>query len=82
MVGNIVTVVDYLSCPNCGSPITGGELCNLTCRRELAEKQKAETRAAEHARMRSLVQGLCCIEPEPFALSFSSISIGMPATNE
>jgi hypothetical protein len=60
--------VDFLACPNCGSPISGGEPCNLTCRRELAEIQKAEVRAAKHVRMRGLVQGLCTIEPEPIFL--------------
>ena len=63
-------IIDCLSCPACGSPITGGEPCNLSCRRELAEKQQSKTRAAKHARMGELVQYLCCIEPEPITLDF------------
>ena len=43
-------VIDYLSCPNCGNSLTGGELCNLGCRREMVEKQQTEARAAKHAR--------------------------------
>jgi len=61
MVSTIVKVVDYLACPNCGSPITGGEPCNLTCRREWERKEKTETRAAKHERMRGLVQNLYCL---------------------
>jgi hypothetical protein len=26
-------VTDFLSCPQCGNPLTDGKLCNLTCRR-------------------------------------------------
>jgi hypothetical protein len=58
--------VDYLSCPNCGEPISGGELCNLQCRREWEEKQQA--RAAKHARMGELVHHLFYIAPEPIVL--------------
>jgi hypothetical protein len=61
-------VTDYLACPNCGNGLTGGELCNLGCRREWEEKQQSKTRAAKHARMRGLVQSLCRIAPEPIAL--------------
>jgi hypothetical protein len=32
--------MDYLACANCGCPITNGELCNLTCRREWLQKNK------------------------------------------
>lgn len=62
-------IVDHLACPNCGEPVTGGEFCNLSCRRELAEKQRSEARAAKHARMRGLVQNLCRVEPEPILLT-------------
>jgi hypothetical protein len=61
-------VIDLLSCPNCGEPATGGEFCNLSCRREWEEKQQSKTRAAKHARMRGLVQHLCRIAPEPITL--------------
>jgi len=61
-------VTDYLACPNCGNVLTGGELCNLGCRREWEEKQQSKTRAAKHARMRGLVQNLCRIVPEPITL--------------
>lgn len=61
-------IVDLLACPNCGCFFTGGEFCNLSCRREWEEKQQSQARAAKHARMRGLVQHLCLIEPEPIAL--------------
>ena len=61
-------IIDYLACPNCGNNLTGGELCNLGCRREMVEKQQTEARAAKHARMRGLVQKLCRIAPEPITL--------------
>ena len=35
-------VIDYLSCPACGCPITNGVPCNLTCRRQVAEQQQSE----------------------------------------
>ncbi len=41
-------VIDYLSCPNCGEPRTFGEPCNLTCRRELLEKQARQWLRQNH----------------------------------
>ena len=31
-------MVDYLSCPACGNPLTGGQLCNLTCVRTMHQR--------------------------------------------
>jgi len=45
-------VIDFLACPNCGSPFTEGKPCNLTCNRALmvsnsSEDQKAQRFMAE-----------------------------------
>jgi hypothetical protein len=36
--------VDLLACTNCGCPLTDGELCNLTCRREWLNKNMSRVR--------------------------------------
>lgn len=41
-------IIDYLACPDCGDPRTYGEPCNLTCRRELLEKQARQWLRQNH----------------------------------
>jgi hypothetical protein len=53
---------DLLACPNCGEPLSNGELCNLTCRREFAEKQQASASFIEPKRIDAPHPGVKIIE--------------------
>jgi predicted nucleic acid-binding Zn ribbon protein len=57
-------MTDYLACPNCGAPITNGEFCNLTCRRERLENNNAK-REERRARIQTLLKKFIVSQPEP-----------------
>ena len=54
-------IVDLLSCPNCGEPITYGKFCNLTCRRELLENN--QKRAERRVRIQTLLRKFIVEQP-------------------
>ena len=49
-------VIDLLACPSCGNALTGGEFCNLRCRR-MSEATK-NRKTGKHERIAKLVIGL------------------------
>ena len=57
-------MTDFLACPNCGEPITNGELCNLRCRREWLQKNQAK-REERRARIQTLLKKFIKVPERP-----------------
>jgi hypothetical protein len=54
-------MTDFLACPNCGEPCSDGELCNLTCRRELFQPEPSK-RDERRARIQMLLRRLIVVD--------------------
>jgi hypothetical protein len=75
-----VLKMDYLACPNCGNPLTDGQLCNLTCKRALSNKIRGTmvSRKEEYEMREGLKAAFVAAQAERFMLQLEAVQFDLP----